>query len=169
MDLPDKYIIVGEKFVVRSHMSDKAIKRVTEKLKRQIEAIEHCENVISEKEEISHYNLMVAGIHNYYQYATFVNIDCAAIQFQLNTVLYNRLKDRLKNQGTVSRKYIAQRYGNSKMIRYIADELILSISLDTIYSKRVLISNCVNDRIRQEFPTTAFVIISIKKSKSRLK
>ena len=34
---------------------------------------------------------------------------------------------------------------------------------------RVLISNCVNDRIRQEFPTTAFVIISIKKSKSRLK
>ena len=34
---------------------------------------------------------------------------------------------------------------------------------------RVLISNCVNDLIRQEFPTTAFVIISIKKSKSRLK
>ena len=33
----------------------------------------------------------------------------------------------------------------------------------------VLISNCVNERIRQEFPTTAFVIISIKKSKSRLK
>ena len=122
-----KAVRKGEKFVVRSHMSDKAIKRVTEKLKRQIEAIEHCENVISEKEEISHYNLMVAGIHNYYQYATFVNIDCAAIQFQLNTVLYNRLKDRLKNQGTVSRKYIAQRYGNSKMIRYIADEPICPI------------------------------------------
>ncbi len=122
-----KAVRKGGKFVVRSHMSDKAIKRVAEKLKGQIKAIEHSENVISEKEEINQYNLMVAGIHNYYQYATFVNIDCMSIQFQLNTVLRNRLKGRLKNQGTVSRKYIAQRYGNSKMIRYIADEPLCPI------------------------------------------
>ncbi len=64
---------------------------------------------------------------NYCQYATFVNIDCMAIQFQLNTIPHNRLKGRLKNQGTVSRKYIAQRYGNSKMIRYIADEPLCPI------------------------------------------
>lgn len=122
-----KAVRKGGKFVVRSHMSDKAIKRVAEKLKVQVKAIEHSENVISEKREINQYNLMVAGIHNYYQYATFVNIDCMAIQFQLNTILHNRLKGRLKNQGTVSRKYIALRYGNSKMIRYIADEPLCPI------------------------------------------
>ena len=55
-------------------------------------------------------------------------------------------------------------------------ERIIEIS-DPVYTfcevmdhiDRVLISNCVNDRIRQESPTTAFVIISIKMSKSRLK
>ncbi len=57
-----KAVRKGGKFVVRSHMSDKTIKRVTEKLKNQIKAIEHRENVISEKEQINQYNLMVAGI-----------------------------------------------------------------------------------------------------------
>lgn len=49
-------------------------------------------------------------------------------------------------------------------------DIEIGIGQITVSTKlRVLISNCVNDRIRQEFPTTAFVIISIKKSKSRLK
>ena len=47
-------------------------------------------------------------IHNYYRYATAVNLDCMAIQFQLKTVLYNRLKARLKKRGVISRKYIAE-------------------------------------------------------------
>ena len=117
----------GGKFVVRSHMSDKAVKCETEKLKEQIKAIEFRKNTEDEIRQIKQYNAMVVGIHNYYRYATAVNLDCMEIQFQLNTVLYNRLKTRLKKQGVVSRKYIAEHYGKSKMLRYISGEPLCPI------------------------------------------
>ncbi len=122
-----KAVRKGRKFVVRSHMSDKAVKRETEKLKEQIKEIEFCKDVDDEIRQIKQYNAMVVGIHNYYRYATAVNLDCMEIQFQLNTVLYNRLKTRLKKQGVVSRKYIAEHYGKSKMLRYISGEPLCPI------------------------------------------
>ena len=122
-----KAVRKGGKFVVRSHMSDKAVKRETEKLKEQIKEIEFCKDVGDEIRQIKQYNAMVVGIHNYYRYATAVNFDCMEIQFQLNTVLYNRLKTRLKKQGVVSRKYIAEHYGKSKMLRYISGEPLCPI------------------------------------------
>ena len=122
-----KAVRKGGKFVVRSHMSDKAVKRETEKLKEQIKEIEFCKDVGDEIRQIKQYNAMVVGIHNYYRYATAVNLDCMEIQFQLNTVLHNRLKTRLKKQGVVSRKYIAEHYGKSKMLRYISGEPLCPI------------------------------------------
>ncbi len=122
-----KAVRKGEKFVVRSHMSDKAVKRETEKLKEQIKAIEHCKNAVDGVEQILRYNSMVIGIHNYYQYATFVNIDCKSIQFRLNAVLYNRLKWRFEKHGTIRRKYIAQRYGASQTVRFINGEALCPI------------------------------------------
>ena len=122
-----KAVRKGGKFIVRSHMSDKAVKRETEKLKEQIKAIEHCKNAVDGVEQILRYNSMVIGIHNYYQYATFVNIDCKSIQFRLNAVLYNRLKWRLEKHGTIRRKYIAQRYGASQTIRFINGEALCPI------------------------------------------
>ncbi len=122
-----KAVRKGGKFVVRSHMSDKAVKRETEKLKEQIKAIEHCKNAEDGIKQILQYNSMVIGIHNYYQYATFVNKDCKSIQFQLNIVLYNRLKQRLENSGTIRRKYIAKRYGESQMVRFINGEALCPI------------------------------------------
>ncbi len=122
-----KAVRKGGKFVVRSHMSDKSVKRETEKLKEQIKAIEFCKDVDDEIRQIKQYNAMVVGIHNYYRYATAINLDCMAIQFQLNTVLYNRLKARIKKQGVVSRKYIAEHYGASKMLRYISGEPLCPI------------------------------------------
>ncbi len=100
-----KAVRKGAKFVVRSHMSDKAVKRETEKLKEQIKAIEFRKNTEDEIKQIYQYNSIVFGIHNYYRYATAVNLDCMAIQFQINTILNNRLNGRLKKCGSVSRKY----------------------------------------------------------------
>ena len=117
----------GGKFVVRSHMSDKAVKRETEKLKEQIKAIEHCKDAEDGVKQILLYNSMVAGIHNYYQYATFVNKDCKTIQYRLNAVLYNRLKWRLDKSGTIRRKYIAKRYGASRMVRFINGEALCPV------------------------------------------
>ena len=122
-----KAVWKGWKFVVRSHMSDKAVKRETEKLKELIKEIEFCKDVGDEIRQIKQYNAMVVGIHNYYRYATAVNPDCMTIQFQLNTVLYNRLKGRLEKPDSVTRKYIAEHYGKSKMMRYISGEPLCPI------------------------------------------
>ena len=48
------------------------------------------------------------------------------MQFRINRVMYNRLK-RLKKTGTVTRKYIADNYGQSKMIRFLSQEPICPI------------------------------------------
>lgn len=137
-----KAVRKGGKFVVRSHMSDKAVRRETEKLKEQIKAIEFCKNANDQALQINQYNAIVCGIHNYYRYATLVNLDCMAIQFQINAVLYNRLKWRLKKQGTVNRKYIAKYYGDSKMIRYINGEPICPIGYvqtkNPMYKKKTI-------------------------------
>ncbi len=122
-----KAVRKGGKFVVRSHMSDKAVKCETEKLKEQVRAIEHHKNTENEIKQIYQYNSIVFGIHNYYRYATDISLDCAAIQFQINTVLYNRLKGQLEKQGSVTRKYIAKHYGKSKMLRYINGEPLCPI------------------------------------------
>ena len=57
-----KAVRKGGKFVVRSHMSDKAVKRETEKLKEQIKEIEFCKDVGDEIRQIKQYNAMVVGI-----------------------------------------------------------------------------------------------------------
>ena len=122
-----KAVRKGGKFVVRSHMSDKAVKCETEKLKEQIKAIEFRKNTEDDIKRIYQYNSIVFGIHNYYKYATAVNLDCMSIQFQINTVLNNRLNGRLEKCGSVSRKYIAEHYGKSKMMRYINGEPLCPI------------------------------------------
>ncbi len=145
-----KAVRKGGKFVVRSHMSDKAVRRETEKLKEQIKAIEFCKNANDQALQINQYNAIVCGIHNYYRYATVVNLDCMAIQFQINAVLYNRLKWRLKKQGTVNRRYIAKHYGDSKMIRYINGEPICPIGYvqtkNPMYKKRTICKYTVEGR-----------------------
>lgn len=122
-----KAVKKGNRFVVRSHMSDKAIKSETEKLKNQIKVIEYSGDLRDKVLQIKRYNSMVFGIHNYYRYATAVTIDCMAIQYQINKIIYNRLKQQVKRIGTIGRKYISDRYGKSKMIRFICDEPICPI------------------------------------------
>lgn len=122
-----KAVRKGGKFVVSSHISDKAAKRETEKLKNQIKAIESCKDTDNEIRQIKHYNATVFGVHNYYRYATLISSDCAAIQFQLSTVFKNRLGRRLKKECTKRYKYITDKYGKSKMLRYICEEPLCPI------------------------------------------
>ena len=121
-----KAVRKGGKFVVRSHMSDKAVKRESEKLKNQIKAIEHCKKneLIS---QIKLYNSMVMGIHNYYRYATNINLDCNSIQFSITKVLQSRLRGQLSKNGSIKRKVILKHYGKSQMVRYINQEPIIPI------------------------------------------
>lgn len=115
------------KYVVYSNMTEKAIKNETVKLKSQIKLIQHSENLEKTIFNIKQYNLIVLGIHNYYRYATNVNIDCRKIQYKLNTTIYNRLGRLISKKGIISRLHIQQRYGLSKQLIFICNEPICPI------------------------------------------
>ena len=117
----------GGKFVARSHISDKAVKRETEKLKKQIVVIQHSKDSISMTSNIRQYNSMVIGIHNYYRCATLVNLDCMKMQFNINKVLYNRFKEQVSKQGHIKNPYISKKFGKSKMVRFLNQEVICPI------------------------------------------
>lgn len=116
------------KFAVESHMSQKAMKRVTENLKRQVKKIQHSKDKQDMAVEINCYNIMVVGIHNYYRYATHISCDCEEIYGKLRIFIYNRLWWLLKKSGTIYRKYIAERYGKSKRLMFISDLTMIPVS-----------------------------------------
>lgn len=122
-----KAVWKGGKFVVRSHMSDKAVKREMKKLKNQIKTIAHSKNKNETILQIKKYNSMVLGIHNYYRYATNVNLDCMKMQFSIYRVAHHQLRGQLKKKGFIQRNVILKNYGKSQMVRYMHQEPICPI------------------------------------------
>lgn len=114
-----KAIKKNGKYVVRSHMSDKALKKEIKMLIQQTKYIQNSKDSKEEGTAVNIYNSMVWGIHNYYQYATDVTLDCRKIQFRLNRIHKNRLGKRLKKDGEIKNEYIFKHYGKSKQIRFI--------------------------------------------------
>jgi len=114
----------GKKYVVQSHMCDKAYKKVKANLTKQVGNIKFPRKGRGEAGEVRLFNSMVMGIQNYYQLATDISIDCGDIVRAVNTVLKNRLKSgkthRLKEKGRDLTKMEIQRYGKSEQLKYIA-------------------------------------------------
>ena len=113
-----------KKYVVQSHMCDKAYKKVKANLTKQVGNIKFPRKDRGEAGEVRLFNSMVMGIQNYYQLATDISIDCGDIGRAVNTVFKNRLKSgkthRLKEEGRDLTKMELQRYGKSEQLRYIA-------------------------------------------------
>ncbi len=130
------------KYVVGSHMSEKALKRETEKLINQIKCIEYPKNAKEEALAVSLYNSMVWGIHNYYRYATNINIDCRKIQFRVNSLMRNRLRDRVKKNGEIQSEYVRINYGGSAQVRFIGGIAVCPIGYiktkNPMYKKTVI-------------------------------
>lgn len=82
----------GQKQVVKSHICDKQMKRLRQKLTEQAKAIARPANGKKEVDEIRLFNSMVMGIQNYYHLATDVSIDCATLNRAVMTILTNRLR-----------------------------------------------------------------------------
>lgn len=112
----------GKKQVVKSNMCDKAKKRAAKTLKEQVKNIRKPRKGRMIADEVRLFNSQVMGIQNYYSIATKVGLDCGDIQYQVNIVLKNRLKQqkggRLLREGDKLSKLEQQRYGKSKMLRY---------------------------------------------------
>lgn len=114
----------GKKYIVNSHICDKKQKAEKEKLVEQAKRIARPRQGISLSAEIGRYGEMVLGIQNYFQIATCVSLDCRAMHRAVMTVLTNRLNTEtgcllVRSGGTmtVSEK---ERFGSSKMIRYVS-------------------------------------------------
>lgn len=115
------------KYVVKSILTDKAIRKIKKKASQTVKLIE---KPINDKEEFKHitfYNSYVIGIHNYYRYATHVRKVFDKIAFQISRKFYARTKRKLKRHGKPLCGYIKEHYGKSREIRYINGNPIIPL------------------------------------------
>lgn len=122
-----KAVKKGNKYVVCSHMKDKAVEKVTNELIEQVKKIQRPKDKKQAVFEIQKFNQMVEGVQNYYRYATHINIDCGIIQRRISTVIKNRLNNRVKKQGIINSKHVKERYGGSQQIRFVDNRPLLPI------------------------------------------
>ena len=115
------------KYVVKSILTDKAIRKIKKKASQTVKLIE---KPINDKEEFKHitfYNSYVIGVHNYYRYATHVRKVFDKIAFQISRKIYARTKRKLKRHGKPLCGYIKEHYGKSREIRYINGNPIIPL------------------------------------------
>jgi group II intron reverse transcriptase/maturase len=114
----------NSKYVVESHISQKALKEKGEKLANQVKKF--CQYKESDRgvKEVVLYNSMVIGMQNYYRVATNVANDFNKVQIRNYRIMYNRLNTQkgnfLRRQGRPLTTLEVQRFGKSKSLRYIA-------------------------------------------------
>lgn len=109
----------GQKLVVVSRMSDKTLKKSTQKLIQQIKNIQRPRKGKNQYEDIALYNLMVMGIQNYYKIATDIIKDCKYMQYRIYVLLKKRFKKRISRDGRELNPTEQKLYGKSQMIRYL--------------------------------------------------
>lgn len=109
----------AKKYVVKSHISDKQLRRANTKLVEQAKRIAKPAPGNINLDEIRLYNAMVLGIQNYYQIATHIVTDFRILKRSTTTVLKNRLRNRFRKQGYTLTKFEKERYGKSAMLRCV--------------------------------------------------
>lgn len=114
----------GEKYVVKSHICDKKLQLEEVKLLEQAKRIAKPAEGRTQTDEIGLFDEMVLGIQNYYRIATCISLDCRRVHRKIMTVLTNRLKTesggQLIREGGAMTESEKERYGKSKMIRYVS-------------------------------------------------
>ncbi|WP_267813881.1 group II intron reverse transcriptase/maturase [Staphylococcus aureus] len=118
------------RYIMHSHVSDKAINRMRIELKEQIKEIKKSPNSMNTIRAIGNYNSKVIGMHGYYRIATHVNKDFKKVHYSVLLTMRNRLSiDGLTKMG----KYTGKdkgilNYVQSKNIRYLAGRSIIPVS-----------------------------------------
>lgn len=117
------------KYVVTSHISDKAQKKILDRATQTVKNMAHPGDENMVYQIVGAYNAYVMGVHQYYSLATEVNKDFHKISFHVNRTMKAKLKARLERpKGQLLKcKAIRERYGKSKELRCIADIPIIPI------------------------------------------
>ena len=113
-----------QKYTVKSMVSDKAVKRMTENLRLQIKAIQHA---AAPAKELAKLNQMIFGYHNYYNCATHAVKSFHKIEYKLLKCMKNRLGPMVTKTGHQN-KVIQKYYGKSKAIKYYCEYAVIPIS-----------------------------------------
>ena len=114
------------KKVIMSRMCDKAKERTIKAVREQIKVIQKAGDKSLTQQAISAYNALVRGVHNYYQMATHITMDCQEIHHATYRALHNRLKPKLGHLKPNSGDW--RRYKDCKRIFKYQDMTILPIS-----------------------------------------
>lgn len=91
----------GNKYVVKSGVSDKAKEKIKSELSRKVGYI----NKISTPSTINMYNATILGMHNYYSCASMVSKDFYRIGYDLSKRIYNQTAKRRSKTGIKSKAY----------------------------------------------------------------
>lgn len=124
----------NHRYAVKSAICDKKAEIEKNKLVEQAQNIARPRDGKTCLGEIHLYNSMVLGIQNYYQLATCISIDCRDFHRRVMTVLTNRLNTetgcKLMREGGTITQSEKERFGGSRMIRYVAgiDQMIYPIA-----------------------------------------
>ena len=116
------------KYVIKTCVKDKALIKIKKKTKDLIGKLRQTYDKHVEYKLIQKYNAYLIGVHNYYCIATHVNLDFQTIAFDVKKSLYNRLKHRLQNRGTITNRYIKEKYGISREVRFLNGHAIVPIA-----------------------------------------
>ncbi len=115
------------RYTVKSHISEKAEKRIKNTLHKQIKSVQKPIGNRSGHSSVDCYNAYVIGVHNYYEIATHAAVDFFKISYSSYKSLITRLKKRLMRSGQRILPYIQEKYGDSKQIRYVYDTTLAPI------------------------------------------
>ena len=129
----------GKRYVVRSHMSDKASKKAHEKLSEAVKELEHPMDDRDRFIRLMKYNSVVTGLHEYYIIATDTVDDFGSLAFCINRKLRNRLKADISREGTLRDGFIKEQYGWSKQMRFLTGRPIIPIG--AVYPRNALNKN----------------------------
>lgn len=109
----------GEKrYVIHSHISDKASKNIHLKAKQYLCKLQTPDSRETAYKTVQNYNAFVMGVHNYYRLATNVSRDFAKIAYPVLKSLKVRLKGNISNNGICS-SLLKERYGKSIQLTYV--------------------------------------------------
>ena len=121
-----KVIPKGKKYVVCSHMRDKAVAKAKNTIAAAIAEIQNAGSEKAQYAAIQNYNSVVFGLHNYYRIATRVSGDFGKLAWGLKKRMENRLPG-LTREGKLQNGYIQERYGKSKQLRFLNGHPLIPI------------------------------------------
>ena len=115
----------GNKWRVKSHISDKKFILIRCNLKREYGNIAHAKNKAHATSLVRKYNATVLGIQNYYKIATDICKDCRKLQYVINAISksqFHAKNSRLSKIGKTGREltsFETKQYGRSRALRFL--------------------------------------------------